>query len=70
MHAEESSRLVRLSRVISRAEEVIEDPEAATDWLKSANTALEGATPLEPARHRLLSKIAAGLGRGRLLALS
>ncbi|MCG6940243.1 MAG: DUF2384 domain-containing protein [Thiohalocapsa sp.] len=46
LHAEESSRLVRLARVIARAEEVFEDPAAAMDWLKSANAALDGATPL------------------------
>jgi putative toxin-antitoxin system antitoxin component (TIGR02293 family) len=46
LHAEESSRLVRLARVIARAEAVFEGPAAAMDWLESANTALEGATPL------------------------
>lgn len=46
LHAEESSRLVRLARVIARAEEVFEEPETAMDWLKSANAALGGATPL------------------------
>jgi putative toxin-antitoxin system antitoxin component (TIGR02293 family) len=37
---------VRLARVIARAEEVFEEPETAMDWLKSANAALGGATPL------------------------
>ncbi|WP_058557153.1 antitoxin Xre/MbcA/ParS toxin-binding domain-containing protein [Thiohalocapsa sp. ML1] len=46
LHAEESSRLVRLARVIARAEQVFEEPAAAIDWLKSANAALGGATPL------------------------
>jgi putative toxin-antitoxin system antitoxin component (TIGR02293 family) len=46
LHADESSRLVRLARVIARAEEVFEDPMAAMDWLKASNAALDGATPL------------------------
>lgn len=46
LHADESSRLVRLARVVSRAEEVFENPDAAMDWLKSANAALAGQTPL------------------------
>ena len=46
LHAEESSRLLRLARVISRAEQVFEDADAAMDWLSSANATLEGATPL------------------------
>lgn len=45
-NSEESAKLVRLARVISRAEQVFEDREAALDWLKSANAALAGATPL------------------------
>jgi putative toxin-antitoxin system antitoxin component (TIGR02293 family) len=46
LHADESSRLVRLARVISRAEEVFEDPDPAMNWLRSGNASLEGATPL------------------------
>ncbi len=46
LRAEESSRLLRLARVIARAEAVFEDPQAAMDWLKSANAALGGETPL------------------------
>jgi putative toxin-antitoxin system antitoxin component (TIGR02293 family) len=46
LHADESSRLVRLARVVARAEQVFEEPAAAMDWLKAANAALEGATPL------------------------
>jgi putative toxin-antitoxin system antitoxin component (TIGR02293 family) len=44
--SEESSRLIRLARVIARGEEVFEDLDAAVDWLKSANAALAGTTPL------------------------
>ncbi|MGB5733837.1 MAG: antitoxin Xre/MbcA/ParS toxin-binding domain-containing protein [Thiohalocapsa sp.] len=46
LHPQESSRLLLLTRIISRAEQVFEDADAAMDWLKSANAALEGATPL------------------------
>jgi len=43
---EESSRLVRLARAVSRGEEVFEDLDAAVDWLKSSNASLGGTTPL------------------------
>ncbi len=46
LNSEESAKLVRLARVIARAEEVFEDFDAAIDWLKSANSSLSGATPL------------------------
>ncbi|MBI1905244.1 MAG: DUF2384 domain-containing protein [Rhodocyclales bacterium] len=46
LNSEESAKLVRLARVIERAEEVFEDLDAALDWLKSPNAALAGATPL------------------------
>lgn len=45
-NSEESAKLVRLARVIRRAEQVFEDLDAALDWLKSGNAALSGATPL------------------------
>ncbi len=45
LNSEESDKLVRLARVVARAEEVFEDFEAALDWLKSPNAALGGATP-------------------------
>jgi putative toxin-antitoxin system antitoxin component (TIGR02293 family) len=45
-NSEETAKLVRLARVIARAEETFEDLDAARDWLKSANAALAGATPL------------------------
>lgn len=46
LNSEESSKLVRLARVIERAEAVFEDLNAALAWLKSPNAALSGATPL------------------------
>lgn len=46
LNSEESAKVVRLARVIRRAEEVFEDAEAALDWLKSANAALSAASPL------------------------
>jgi putative toxin-antitoxin system antitoxin component (TIGR02293 family) len=45
-NSEESAKLVRLARVIERAEFVFEDLAAAIDWLKSPNAALGRATPL------------------------
>jgi len=44
--SEESAKLVRLARVVERAEEVFEEFEAALHWLKSPNAAMEGVTPL------------------------
>jgi putative toxin-antitoxin system antitoxin component (TIGR02293 family) len=46
LNSEESSKLVRLARVVSRASEVFDDPAAAVDWLKSPNAALRGNAPL------------------------
>jgi putative toxin-antitoxin system antitoxin component (TIGR02293 family) len=46
LHSEESAKLVRLARVVERAEEVFENLDAALDWLKSNNAALSGVTPL------------------------
>jgi len=45
LSSEESAKLLRLARVVGRANEVFEDPEAALHWLKSPNSALSGATP-------------------------
>ena len=45
LNSEESGKLVRLARVVVRAEEVFEDLDAALDWLKSPNAALGGVTP-------------------------
>lgn len=44
--SEESSRLVRLARVVARGEEVFEDLGAAVDWLKTPNASLGGTAPL------------------------
>lgn len=46
LNSEESTKMVRLARVVARAQEVFEDLSAATHWLKSPNTALAGVTPL------------------------
>ena len=46
LNSEESSKLLRLARAISRASEVFDDPAAAVDWLKSPNAALRGNAPL------------------------
>ncbi len=46
LNSEESAKLLRLARVVGRANEVFEDTEAALHWLKSPNSALSGATPL------------------------
>ena len=46
LNSEETAKLVRLARVVGRAEEVLEDLDAALDWLKSPNAALAGTTPL------------------------
>lgn len=46
LNSEESSRLIRLARVVARGEEVFEDLDATIDWLKSANASLGGSTPL------------------------
>jgi len=46
LNSEESAKLVRLARVVERAEEVFEDLETALAWLKSPNAALFRASPL------------------------
>ena len=45
LSSEESAKLVRVARVVARAEEVFEDFDAALDWLKSPNAAIGGVTP-------------------------
>jgi putative toxin-antitoxin system antitoxin component (TIGR02293 family) len=42
----ETGKLLRLARVIGRADEVFDDLDAAVDWLKSPNAALRGNAPL------------------------
>jgi putative toxin-antitoxin system antitoxin component (TIGR02293 family) len=46
LNSEESGKLVRLARVVERAEEVFADLGPALNWLKSPNAALSGAVPL------------------------
>jgi len=46
LNSEESSKLLRLARVVSRANAVFDDAAAAVDWLKSPNAALRGNAPL------------------------
>ena len=46
LSTDESSKLLRLARVISRATAVFDDADAAVDWLKSPNAALGGHAPL------------------------
>ena len=46
LSSEESAKLLRLARVVGRANEVFEGSQAALRWLKSPNSALSGATPL------------------------
>lgn len=46
LNSEETAKLVRLARVIARAEEVFEEFGTAIDWLKSANPSLAGAPPV------------------------
>jgi putative toxin-antitoxin system antitoxin component (TIGR02293 family) len=45
LNSEESAKLLRLARVVGRANEVFEDSEPALHWLKSPNSALGGKTP-------------------------
>lgn len=44
--SEESVKVLRVARVAARAAEVFENLDAAIDWMKASNAALEGATPL------------------------
>jgi putative toxin-antitoxin system antitoxin component (TIGR02293 family) len=46
LNSEESAKLLRLARVVGRANEVFEASEAAIHWLKAPNTALGRKTPL------------------------
>lgn len=43
---EESAKLVRLARVVERADQVFEGAVPALGWLRSPNAALDGATPM------------------------
>ena len=46
LSSDESTRILRLARVVSRASEVFEGREAAMAWLKTSNASLGGAAPL------------------------
>jgi putative toxin-antitoxin system antitoxin component (TIGR02293 family) len=46
LSSEESAKVVRLARLVQRAEEVFENLDVSVDWLKSANSSLSGQTPL------------------------
>ncbi|MDA8152665.1 MAG: DUF2384 domain-containing protein [Acidithiobacillus sp.] len=46
LNSEESAKVIRLARVIERAEGVFDSLDMAIDWLQSRNTALSGLTPL------------------------
>lgn len=45
LNREESAKLVRVARVIERAEEVLESADAAREWLMRTNASLGGVTP-------------------------
>ena len=46
LNSEESAKLLRLARIVGRANEVFESSEAAIHWLKAPNTSLGRKTPL------------------------
>jgi len=46
LNSEESAKVLRLARIVSRAQDVFEDPGVAVDWLKAPNAALQGSAPL------------------------
>ncbi len=47
LSAHESDRLVRLAKVFAHAEDVLESPVSASQWLRIPNRALGGDIPLE-----------------------
>ena len=53
LSASESDRLVRVARIASSAEEVLETREKAGRWLQKPNRALGGAMPIELLRSDL-----------------
>ena len=75
LNREESAKLVRLARVVERAEDVFEGLDASLDWLKSPNAARCLAPPhLDPLPHvgarrtalvPLASRVPSGCGEGR-----
>jgi putative toxin-antitoxin system antitoxin component (TIGR02293 family) len=46
LRADESDRLFRLARIAAHAVDVLGSKEAAADWLRQPNPALEGVTPI------------------------
>lgn len=46
LSSDESAKLVRLARVVGRANAVFESTESSIHWLKAPNAALGGRTPL------------------------
>lgn len=46
LNSEESAKLLRLARLVGRANQVFEDSAIALHWLKSSNSALAGKTPI------------------------
>lgn len=47
LSAEESDRLVRLARVTAVADDVLETPKIAGEWLRTPNRVLGGAAPID-----------------------
>lgn len=47
LNATWSDRLYRLARVAAQAQEVFENPQTATSWLKRPNRALNGNSPID-----------------------
>jgi putative toxin-antitoxin system antitoxin component (TIGR02293 family) len=46
LNSEESAKVLRLARVVGRANEVFESAESSMHWLKAPNASLGGRTPL------------------------
>ncbi|MDD2750655.1 MAG: DUF2384 domain-containing protein [Acidithiobacillus sp.] len=46
LNSEESAKVIRLARIIERAENVFDSLDKAIDWLKNRNASLSGLTPL------------------------
>ncbi|MFA7496521.1 MAG: antitoxin Xre/MbcA/ParS toxin-binding domain-containing protein [Acidithiobacillus sp.] len=46
LNSEESAKVIRLARIIERAEDVFDSLDKAIDWLKTRNASLSGLTPL------------------------
>ena len=46
LNSEESAKVIRLARIIERADDVFDSLDKAVDWLKTRNSSLSGLTPL------------------------